>query len=215
MSRALRFTAPLMLLALLLVAGVAAMPGALPKPETPTAAATGNAGEISVSWQPVAGAQFYVVGWINRSDYNRIGSSGDWLSAFHYATVPSSRTSYTVSGLKAGEAYWTIVGARADRFHGGPVSWSEWSTPVTTAGQHGEGFCPITGLIIPPGGYLSVGGTTQSPPGSFTLTTATAPTRIRLPYADDPNQLYSPRSGRRFVEVCGNYRHDFKAATAA
>ena len=56
-----------------------------------------------------------------------------------------------------------------------------------------------------------MGGTTQSPPGSFTLTTATAPTRIRLPYADDPNQLYGPRSGRRFVEVCGNYRHDFNS----
>ncbi len=113
---------------------------ALPKPAAPTATATGNPGEIRVSWQSVSGARFYTVGWINRDDYNRAQAAGDWQSAFHYATVLASNTDYTVSGLKAGAQYWTIVGARTARFDGDPATWSDWSAGVTTAGQHGA--CP-------------------------------------------------------------------------
>lgn len=113
---------------------------ALPKPAAPTATATGNPGEIRVSWQSVSGARFYTVGWINRDDYNRAQAAGDWQSAFHYATVLASNTDYTVSGLTAGAQYWTIVGARTARFDGDPATWSDWSAGVTTAGQHGA--CP-------------------------------------------------------------------------
>ena len=113
---------------------------ALPKPAAPTATATGNPGEIRVSWQSVSGARFYTVGWINRDDYDRAQAAGDWQSAFHYATVLASNTDYTVSGLKAGAQYWTIVGARTARFDGDPATWSDWSAGVTTAGQHGA--CP-------------------------------------------------------------------------
>ena len=208
MPKAIRFI-PILLLAVTIVASIAATPAALPEPGKPTATATANAGELRVGWNPVAGAKFYTVGWLNRNDYNRIGSAGDWESAFHYATVPASNTSYTVSGLHAGEEYWAIVGARTARTGGDAPSWSVWSDLATTAGRHSAGFCPITGLPVPAGGYLGVGGTVESPAGSFTLTGVAAPSRITLPYADDPSQLYSPRAGRRFVQVCGNFRHGY------
>ena len=166
-----------------------------------------------MNWQQVPGARFYVIGWINRNDYNRIGSSGDWLSAFHYATVPAPNRNYTVSGLKAGEEYWVILGARAERFHGEAVSWSAWTGPVMTSGAHGAGLCPITGLPIPAGGYLGIGDTVSSPIAnqSFTLTSASFPATVTLYYADDPTQQFSPRPGRRFVEVCGTFRHHFSS----
>ena len=205
---------PLSLIAILFIATIAAAPANLPVPATPTAVGTANAGEIRVDWQEVPGARFYVIGWINRNDYDRIGSSGDWLSAFHYATVPAANRNYTVSGLKAGEEYWVLLGARAERFHGEAVSWSAWTGPVMTSGAHGAGLCPITGLPIPAGGYLGIGDTVSSPIAnqSFTLTSASFLATVMLHYADDPTQQFSPRPGRRLVEVCGTYRHHFRSA---
>ena len=201
--KAVKF-APIVLL--LAIISIAAAPAVLATPNAPTAAATSNAGEIVASWQSVAGAQFYTVGWINRNDYQQIGSSGDWLSAFHYATIPASRTSYTVNGLKAGEEYWTIIGARTTRVGGDSPSWSAWSGLVTTAGQHGAGFCPITGLPLPPGGYLSVGDTETFgvKPQSFidvTLDSATTPASLQL----DDGSTYAPTSGLKLLLLCTTF----------
>ena len=191
------------LVAVMLLATVAAAPAALPIPATPTAAATGIAGEVEVSWPAVASAQFYTVGWINRNDYQEIsGRNGDWRSAFHYATVTATSTSYVVSGLKAGEEYWTIVGARTVRVGGDDPSWSEWSSLVTTAGQHGEGFCPITGLPLPPGGYLSPGTSASDSGGTrFTLNSVTVKATVRL---DGEN--YRAPSGQKFIRVCASVK---------
>ena len=202
--KSLKLGSFLFLFAVLLIAGVAATPAALPTPTAPTAVATSDAGEIRVAWPPVSGAQFYTVGWINRNDYNRIGSSGDWLSAFHYATIPSPGTDYTVSGLKSGEEYWTIVGARMARVGGEPPSWSAWSGLVTTSGQHGADFCPITGLPLPPGGYLSVGDAAESVTGTFTLTGVTEKADVQI----GTNKI-EPASNRQFIKVCGRYQSDF------
>ena len=197
---------------LLLVAGVAliassaASPAVLPTPAKPTAIATANGGELQVSWQPVSGAEFYTVGWINRNDYNGLlASGGDWLSAFHYATVMASNTSYTVSGLKPGEEYWTIVGARASRVGGDDPSWSSWSDMVTTAGQHGEGFCPITGLPLPPGGYSSVGdanyfGSRSGAHIRVTLESATTTKSVSTTSGSD----YEASSGLKLLRLCVN-----------
>ena len=189
------------IVAVILVGSVAAAPAAPAKPNTPTAAATADAGELQVSWDSAAGAQFYTVGWINRNDYIEIGSSGDWLSAFHYATIPASRTSYDISGLKTGEEYWTIVGARTSRSGGEAPVWSSWSTLATTAGQHGEGFCPITGLPLPPSGYLSVGErTTSLYSHAFTLTGVTRKQSVSL-----SNKTFNAVDGQQFIKVCGTY----------
>ena len=152
--KAVKF-APIVLL--LAIISIAAAPAVLATPNAPTAAATSNAGEIVASWQSVAGAQFYTVGWINRNDYQQIGSSGDWLSAFHYATIPASRTSYTVNGLKAGEEYWTIIGARTTRVGGDSPTWSAWSGLVTDGGTARSRFLPDYRATAAPGWLLERG----------------------------------------------------------
>lgn len=188
-----------LLLAVILIASIAAVPAVLPEPNAPTAVATANAGELHVAWDTVPGARFYTVGWINRNDFLSVGSGGEWLSEFHYATVPASRTSYTVSGLKAGEEYWTIVGARRQRDGGDATRWSaSWSGLVTTSGQHGEGFCPITGLPLPPEGYLSVGDVVQNDFGDqFRLDAV----EEYVPTDDDGEEAPAPL-GWKYVAVC-------------
>ena len=202
--------AVLSLLAVMMVGAGAAQAqsnNALPAPSNVTAVNGANPGEVNLTWDAVPGASHYRVGWIANADFLAAQAAGtDFFERFAFVDI-AGRTSYTATRLTPGEPYWFIVGSQAS--HNGKPIWSDWASLTTTAGHAGDGgLCPITGLPLGDG-YLSVGGTTQSPAGSFTLTTATAPTRIRLPYADDPDQLYSPRSGRRFVEVCGNYRHDF------
>ena len=55
----------LLLLAVIMIASIAAMPATLAKPPAPTARATGNPGEITISWGRIQGAEYYTVGWIN------------------------------------------------------------------------------------------------------------------------------------------------------
>ena len=86
--KAVKF-APIVLL--LAIISIAAAPAVLATPNAPTAAATSNAGEIVASWQSVAGAQFYTVGWINRNDYQQIGSSrrlAERVPLRHHPRVP-------------------------------------------------------------------------------------------------------------------------------
>lgn len=72
-----------------------------------------------------------------------------------------------------------------------------------TTGQHGEGFCPITGAPLPPGGYLSVGGESTDLLGNtFTLDSVTKKATIRL---DGEN--YRAITGRQFIRVCGTFRN--------
>ncbi len=193
-----------LLVALLLIGGIAAAQGVPTRPNQPTVAATANAGELRVSWNPTSDTQFYTVGWLNNNEYLDAQSSGrDWQDAFHYATIPASYTAHTVTGLKSGEAYYVIVGARTVRFGGDDPVWSPWSNLVTTAGQHGEGFCPITGLPLPPGGYLSVGQSAVDVSGArFTLTSVARKASIKL-----GDEFYRAITGRQFVSVCGTYHN--------
>ena len=185
---------PLLVIALL-VGSIAAAPAAPAQPNPPWATATQNAGEILVSWNPAAGAQFYTVGWINRSEYQAMQTAGrDWLDAFHYATIPANYTAHTIKGLAAGADYFTIVGAQTSRFGGQKPSWSAWSNRVTTAG-----------LPLPLGGYLSTGDTTKTPSGStFTLDSVTPIPTINLGGTD-----YPPSAGLKYVKVCGTYYNSY------
>ena len=140
----------------LLIASIAAMPAAVAPPNQPTVVATANGGELRVTWVAAAGAQFYTIGWVNLEEYHRMRNAGrDWLDAFHYTTIPSAYTSHTISSLQPGAGYLVLIGARTTRSGGDAPVWSPWANLVMTSGQHGEGFCPITGLAIPEGGYLA------------------------------------------------------------
>ena len=117
MTRSNKVISFVALLVTVLVAGVAATPAALAQPGQPTATATANAGELLVTWDASAGAQFYTVGWAEEEGINQIlNAEREWMDAFHYAVIPSAYTSYTVSGLKPETPYYTIIGAQSSRF---------------------------------------------------------------------------------------------------
>ena len=136
MRRFIRVT-PLLLVAITIMASIAAAPAQLATPDAPTAEATTNSGEMTISWNPVPGAQYYTVGWVNWTDAKPISDAGeDWLSQFHYTTVLGSETSYTVKGLDGGDDHYAIIratdveGAAAGRFGGGWSMFSSWSLPI-------------------------------------------------------------------------------------
>lgn len=214
--RANAITPPLLLLAIIIIASMAAAPAQLATPDAPRVHATANAGEMVIVWDPVPGAQYYTVGWVNWAEAKPLSDSGeDWLHLFTYTTVPGNVASHVVKGLEGGADHYAIIRATGvagteGRFGGGWSAWSGWSPPVQPAGQHGDGYCPITGLPIADGGYLGIGDTVGSDydGNSFTLNSASAPERITIDFPDNGSQLVLPRTGQRFVQVCGTFRHD-------
>ena len=203
MSKLPKISSFLALVAILLVVGVAAMPGALAEPSTPTVVATADAGELRATWSATAGAQFYVVGWANSEEASQMTDAGrEWLDAFHYATIPANHTGHTITGIKPNAEYAVIIGAKTTRFGGAEPTWSQWSF-ATTAGQHGAGFCPITGLPLPPGGYSSVGdtetfGVKPQPFVDVTLNSATTPASVQV--AD--GSAYEAPGGLKLLQLC-------------
>ena len=196
------------IVSVLLVGTIAAAPAVLSQPAAPMIEATANAEELTISWDRIPGAQYYTVGWINWTEGQPVHTAGgDWLSLFHYTTVAGDRTSYTVKGLNGGDSHFAIIRATdvagaSGRFGGGYSTWSSWSSSsAQPAGQHGEGFCPITGLPLPPTGYLSVNQSTESVYGTFTLTEATHKANVLL--GDD---RFPPSNGRMLVKVCGRFQ---------
>ena len=72
-----------------------------------------------------------------------------------------------------------------------------------TSGQHGEGFCPITGLAIPEGGYLAIGNTATfgTKPVAWldvTLNSATTPTSVDLANG----KSYEAPHGSKLLDIC-------------
>lgn len=187
------------LAALMLIAGIAAMPGALTRPNQPTVVATANPGELRVSWNRVPGAEHYTVGYANPDEMKRMTAAGrNSLDAFYYVTIGADNTSHTLTGLEPETVYWVTVGAQDKRFGAAPV-WAKQHAVATTAGQHGAGFCPITGLPLGDEGYLSVGNSTTDSSGNvFTLDSVTKQLTRHLFGSDR-----SPNNDRQFIKVCG------------
>ena len=216
MKKLCRRLSPLALVAALLLATVAAMPAALPTPDRPTATPTANGGELRVSWTAVLGASFYTVGWANLEEYEQIHAEGrNWLDSFHFVTLEAGRTGHTLSGLKPMGKYYVIVGARAERFGSTDITWSEWTDLVTTAGQHGAGICPITGVTIPEGGYQELGDTVRIEQGQgayiqvtveSTDVPATAQSHTTSPALPAP-------TGYRWFEICGTVVNNGRGPT--
>ncbi len=198
MRRPVRLVSLLTLVAILLLAGVAATPAVLTTPDPPVVVVTGNAGELQVSWNRVPGAQHYTIGYANLDDVSRMTAAGrNLLDAFYYVTIEAAYTSHTLSGLKPETEYYVLIGAQTLRFGATDLVWGTWASPVTTAGQHGAGFCPITGLPLPEGGYLSVGETKVWSDATFKLDSAMLLSSLSL-----SGNTYVPRSGDKFLRLC-------------
>ena len=65
MNKSARIFPLFILVAALLIAGIAATSATLAQPNGPSVQATANGGEIVISWDRVSGAQYYTVGWVN------------------------------------------------------------------------------------------------------------------------------------------------------
>ena len=206
----------LVLLVVFGLAGVAATPAVLTQPAAPTARATANGGEMTISWSSIPGAQYYTIGWVNWTEGQPIHTAGgDWHSLFHYTTVRGGETTYTVKGLNGGDNHHAIIRATDvnDRFGGGYSGWSGWSPAVQPAGQHGDGFCPITGLPLPPGGYLSIGSAAVFGKYSVTVTSIEAPASVTLTDADGNQSDYEAPSGRRWFRIRIHHVNNYDSDT--
>ena len=184
------------------VAGIAATPAVLAKPEPPSVHATQNGGELVITWDRIPGAQYYTVGWINWTEGQPVYSAGgDWLSYFNYTTVKGDRTSYTVQGLTGGDDYYAniratdVPGDDVGRFGGG---WSTFSAWPSSPAQPARG---IIGLPTPESEYLSEGDTATFDQYSVTVTRVTTPQTVRWTRSDGTQYDREPPAGRRWLII--------------
>lgn len=159
----------------------------------------------------------------------KASTTGDWINAFIYVDedarnlkIANGRAEYTVRRLAQGVRHaftvlsaTGIVNTRQDLI--GAYSWPQnprWqflevadqggacpTVPPATTPPSGGDICPITGLPIPPGGYLSVGErTTLTLSDAFTLTRVIQKETIQISAG---GQYFEPISGRQYITVCG------------
>ena len=100
-----------------------------------------NPGEVVVSWDPVAGALEYRVGWLAVADYQANIDNDRWRERFAYSDVNAS-SSYTVARLTPGVAYYFITGRKQD----GDIVWSAWATLTLNSGALP---CPAEPTVAP------------------------------------------------------------------
>ena len=102
-----------------------------------TAVVGANVGETIVTWDPVPGADFYRVGWLALSDYNRVaeelGEEKWWEAVTIQDVMNRGQSSHAIVRLSPGETYHFVVGSAAERH--GTAQWSQWSEPFTPRGQ--------------------------------------------------------------------------------
>ena len=98
-------------------------------PSNVGAANGANPGEAVVSWDAVAGASAYRVGWLAVADYEANIDNDRWRERFAYSDVNAS-SSYTVTRLTPGIAYYFITG----RKQGDDIVWSAWATLPLNSG---------------------------------------------------------------------------------
>ena len=108
--------------------------GGLSAPSNVRVQDTGNPGEVTITWDPVPGVQFYRIGWVTRADVAAVIAAGhDWLEAFAFVDIANrgltvtsqGQNSYTISRLSPGVEYAFLVASNGSRY--GEPSWP----PVT------------------------------------------------------------------------------------
>ncbi len=169
--------------------GIAYAQSPPPKPSGVAAANGGNPGEAAVSWNPVAGAAYYRIGWVAMPDYHAVTAQGrDWLEAFAFVDVANrGQRSHTVARLTPGTQYAFIVATNSARY--GPPQWSEWAF-LTLAG--GGESCPTRQPAPPPeNATITSSSTSASALVELTLTIPSLPedavsgTSVELYLEDD------------------------------
>ena len=127
---------------------------------------TDTPGDVTVSWQPVAGAAYYRIGWVALDDFHAVTGAGrEWLDAFAFTDIANlGQATHTIRGLRTGQEYAFIVATLNSRFGNG--AWSNWA-------YHTPAADPRPTPVIPP------------PPATATPTPAGTPTPTPVPVGTD------------------------------
>ena len=84
-----------------------------------------------VSWDAVADAAFYRIGWVALPDYQMTVAAGrNWLEAFHFLNAANTgQTEWKLTRLSPGVQYYFIVASNDAR--NGVPQYGGWSEPLT------------------------------------------------------------------------------------
>ena len=96
-------------------------------------------GQVTVSWEAVEPANYYVIAWLAFADYNAdIEAGRDWRDSIVYESFPNDgQTSHTVTRLDQTAQYWFTLGTSSGRFS--KPRWSPWASLVA-AQRPGRGL---------------------------------------------------------------------------
>ena len=128
----------------------------LPAPAGVSAVNGSNLGEVDLSWNAVAGATYYRIGWMADEDYQAAlqEPEQEWLKEFRYSNIVNrDQPTWTVTRLTPGIKYWIIVGSHND-FYGAP-EWSTWAELTLTAASSTVIQPPPGGDPLPPSQDIS------------------------------------------------------------
>ena len=117
---------------------------ALPHPDNIRAVNGAEIGDAVVTWDPVAGAKFYRIGWISISDFHAAGAA--WREQFRFSEV-EGKTAYIVKHLVPEDTYLFIVGSNNTRY--GPLAWPEDMVPLKVPEAEPETSCLTNGTCLP------------------------------------------------------------------
>ena len=155
--------------------------GGLAAPANVRAADGASPGTAVVSFDAVAGAAFYRIGWVSIDDIQAVQADDrEWLDAFDFKDVANKgQTAQALKGLTPGVRYAFIAASVPHRF-GNAQHWSAW-TYLNTAPAPTPTPAPTpapTGTPCPAGP-----GTVPSAPGDGTPTPAPGATATPAPAA--------------------------------
>ena len=158
-------------------AGVHAQSDA-PLPSAPagvTAADAPQTGAVNITWNPVAGAAFYRIGWVKMADIPVAQAAGrHWLDAFAFTDIANlGQTAHTLTDLRPGADYAFIVGSVTARF--ATAAWSEWAYLTPAAAS-----CSAASSGNPAGSAA-----TAPPTTGIAATDAGAPGAVAVSWAPD------------------------------
>ena len=88
-------------------------------------------GQVIVSWNAVADAVYYRIGWVAKPDYEAtVAARRDWLEAFHFLDAANTgQTQWTLTRLSPGVDYYFIVASNDNR--NGVPQYGDWSNLLT------------------------------------------------------------------------------------